>query len=350
MRKRRALRIFGPVYAAIVVIPPLFAAGLRRDAASWIAWAIISVYLTGFVAIVVAIFTEKDTRVREAKPAERRMSWRSGLAISAGVWLFIAPGSTAIMLGDKGFSTFTDSAYYWALGLFAVVMLIVGQLVRLGEVTKEDVSAKVAKRRRLRDGRPGDSELLDAAGPRERATALKTVRRRATRQAAIRRIIAIPLAPIAVVLAVRELQFLPDLVTVPLSLAALALLIGIAFTALRRDPLVLFGRVTKGLYGVETVGGATPGLSDALFSFVTNGSFRTVTVEAQAAFRLTRAGDLSPDDAWRGVHEVGATHRVFTRSIEGEDAVLVCAANGLVIGQYGDLVRSPANVSRPGSA
>lgn len=342
--------MFGPVYAAIFVLPPLFASGLRRDAASWVAWAIASVYLTGFVAMFVAIFTDKETRVREAKPAERRISWRGGLAISGGVWLFIVPGSTAIMLGDHGFSIFEDSAYYWVLGIFAVLMLIIGQLVRFGEVTKADVSAKVATRRRRRDGRPGDAELLGAASHDERVAALKSVRRRAVRQAAIRRTIAIPLAPIAVLLAVHELDVLPDVAALPLSVVALVLLLWIAFTAARRDPLVLFGRVTKGLYGVETVAGQGPHLSEALFSFVTNGSFRTVTVDAQTAFRVTRAGVLIPDDGWRGAHEVGATHRVFKHNIQGEDAVLVCAANGLVIGQYGDLARNPGEIVESGTS
>jgi hypothetical protein len=339
---RRGRVAFGLGYLAIFLLPPLFVPGLRRDAASWVAWAIASVYVTGFVAMFVLIFTDKDTKVREAKPAKERTSWRAGLAIGAGIWLFIVPGSTAIMLGDHGFSIFTDSTYYWVLGIFAVLMLGIGQLVRFGEVTQADVSAKVAKRRQRRAGRPGDSELLATGTAADRTAALKNVRRRAARQAAIRRTLAIPLAPVAVVLAVHELDVLPEAVTVPLGLIALALLMWITFTAVRRDPLVLFGRITKGLYGVETVGGEGPHAAEALSSFVANGSFRTVTVDAQTAFRLTRAGELHPDEEWRGVHEVGATHRVFTHSIEGEDAVFVCAANGLMIGQYGDLVPARA--------
>jgi MFS family permease len=333
----RAKLVYCLVYCAILVFPGSFVRGLAPNAASWVAWAIISVYLTGLLALFAMIFTDRAP-VRKAEPAKKRMSWRSMMLGSAVIWLVITPFSTAILLGEHGFGVFATSSYYVGFGVLAVVLVGVGVLARANEVTRAGVAAKVTARRRRRHGRARDAALLATFAGDERQTALKVVRARAVRQATVRRSLAIPLAPIAAWAVVEELDFLPGPVLWLWAATALALLIGVIFATVRRDPLLLFGRVTGGLYGVERSAGEQTHLRELVYSFAVNGSFRTVTVDARAAFRVTPDGRLRPDQSRRGVREVGATHRTFKHNIQGENAVLICAANGLVIGQFSDLL------------
>jgi hypothetical protein len=247
-----------------------------------------------------------------------------------------------------GLPIFVDSAFWSTLGVVAVIVAAGTVLIRFGIVTREGVARSVRARRLRRRARLRDAALLCALAPDVRRAELRRCRRRAARQITVRRALGLPAALVAGWLVADEFDFLPRVASFVWAAAAAALLLWLSYRSVRREPLLLVGRVTGGIHGIEMTAAERPDMKGSLMAFAEKGSARTVTIEVRAACRIQRDGSLRADPSWRGEHEVGACRRLVKRGIENERCYLVCAGNGLVLGTLGDLVgRSAVRTTGP---
>jgi hypothetical protein len=106
------------------------------------------------------------------------------------------------------------------------------------------------------------------------------------------------------------------------------------------EPLLLIGRVTRGVTVIAYSAVDRPSSKKLVMRWLDKGSLGAATVEVEAAVRLTPEGGLRVVPWLSG--EVGMRWRAARRLIEGERCVLVCAANGLILDRLSDFATTGA--------
>src|SRR4051812_4733272 len=343
-RARNAFRVAAAIaYVPAFVLPVVLVRGWSAGAV--VAWAILSVPVAAFAGGLVAIFFDDTPVNTEPRPLpESNTGWpeigRMASYFSAGAGLL---GVLVSML-MSGFGAFTESATYGVTAFLIVLAAVIAVLVgRFGMMTKADVRAMTTRRRRRRHGRPRDLARLGSADEQQRRAWFRSLRRRAKWVAGVRIVLSLPLLGVAVLAGADETDGWPTFLRIGTTVIAVAVGLGLAVGGVAsslRDPLLLVGRVTEGLYGVAVVAGQTPGLKEKAWTFIEHGAFREITVEVDAACAIPRHGELRARPQARGEQVLAGRRRLVRRAIEGERAVIVCAGRSPAMGLLGDLVRT----------
>jgi hypothetical protein len=278
-------------------------------------------------------------RARQEKPRlpERGLSGAQRLLVASILPTLILLG----MLVDEGPGRLVRD---WpeicvVYGVFGGIAL----LFTSGQMTQRKWLTQIRKRAGRRGGAPRCLSILAGSDAGERASWHRRASR-AIRWKAARRAVAAPLVGGYMGLVVTSefhLTGVPKWILLSVVLVVLvSLCLMFAVDALG-TPLLLVGRVTRGVTTITTVSGLQPPKTTAIvLTWATKGSVRTAMIEVRAANWLASDGALSSAPAWHDRQEVGMRWRASQRLIEGEHCVLVCATNGLILDRLTDFTRA----------
>jgi hypothetical protein len=308
-----------------------------------VAWGVLSAIVAAVGALAYDAAGEEVGPGAEPppKPAQERMSWKATLVVGVGVWAVMMGLGSIAMIGDEGFTVFTESAYWQVAGVLLALCLAIGVFIRQTEVTQGDIDEEKARRRAARGRRADDLTVLRSAEPADRERWYVTTRRLAWRLVAWQVLVGVPAcAYLAYAVGDGLADVLPEVVPyvwgTSTAIAALAFMISRVAKA-RGDPLVVIGCVTGGIHAVEVKGGELPGLKEVAWNWIQRGHARTLSMTIEDAWRLRADGSLVSAPEWCGKHELSARRHARRRIIEDETCALLCTGAGAILYAIGEL-------------